>query len=511
MATIKGIVELASIVRFTVVTGAEARPSTAACVLWVGGTTRPLNMAGGDLWFKEVNATASPPQFVTTSLNTLTQNVPFSQGLVLNGTTPMSFTVVTGSLPAGLTIHSTTGVISGTPTASGTYSFTIIAANAQGDATQAFSGTVSATAVAPAIVTTTLNTMTQGTAFTQTLTATGTSPLSWSASGGLLPAGLTLNSSNGTISGTPTGTGPYDFTITVTNTAGNASRQFTGNIGNVGSPPDITTTSLTAMQTGVAFTQTLSRTGSVPMTWGISAGTIPAGLSINSSTGAISGTPTAPGAYSFTVQASNSYGSDTQAYTGTVAAGASSGVYSIMGSAAPPWSLTSYTDAASGSWLSAQYYSFGGEAALSAGSKIVGARLYVPTGSAHIGQAWNAAWYRSTSQLWPGPTGPSLISNYETNGSKKAGSVLVAGWNEILFDLQGDAVPAPGGWFIGVQIGDGTRYLYDSTYTADSVRNPQGKNFFLAEMTGTAVVRSWYRDTGSSARSYGIDVLMSIP
>lgn len=53
------------------------------------------------------------------------------------GTAPITWSVVSGSLPAGLTLAANTGVLSGTPTAAGTSSFTVQAQNAVGTATQA--------------------------------------------------------------------------------------------------------------------------------------------------------------------------------------------------------------------------------------------------------------------------------------------------------------------------------------------------------------------------------------
>lgn len=512
MGTITGLTAAASMMPVTVVTGTEARPSTPGKVWWIGGATKPTFMAEGDIWLRIQSSVPTFPEFVTTALNTVTQNVAFSQGLVLNGTSPFTFTITAGALPTGLTIHSTTGLISGTPTVAGTYSFTVQATNAVGSSSHAFTGSVSSSVVAPDITTTALNTLTQGVAFSQTLNASGTSPMTWTISSGTFPSGLTLNSANGSITGTPTGSGAYSFAVQVTNTAGNDTQTYSGTIGATGTAPVITTTSLTALQAGFAFSQTLGRTGSTPMTWGISAGTIPAGLSINSSTGTISGTPTTAGAYSFTVQATNSFGSDTQAFTGTVAAGSGSDVYSIFGSTTP-FSLTSFSDAAAGSWVSAQFYSFSGDPALSAGSKIIGARLYVPSGSAHLGQFWYAALRRNTAAGFYPAVGTPSQTDYNTNGSKKTGSVLVAGWNEVLFDTEYDVVPGgSGSWLIGVSIGDGTKYLHDSTFTMTSIKNPENKNFYLSEVGDQiAVSRSFYNGGASTARSYGIDVLMRVP
>ncbi|GHU79104.1 hypothetical protein FACS1894191_1150 [Clostridia bacterium] len=69
---------------------------------------------------------------------------------------------------------------------------------------------------APAITTASLPGGTAGTAYNQTLAATGTTPISWSVSGGNLPDGLTLNT-DGTITGTPTVAGTFNFTVGAAN------------------------------------------------------------------------------------------------------------------------------------------------------------------------------------------------------------------------------------------------------------------------------------------------------
>lgn len=511
MASITGINANVAMMIVNVTTGSEARPSTSAHVLWIGGSTKPVNMIGTDLWFRIQDGAATAPSFITTSLTTITQSVAFSQALLLNGTPPMTFSITAGALPAGLALDTNTGVISGTPTASGTYTFTVQALNAVGSISQAFSGTVSSSAIAPTIGTTTLNSLTQGTAFSQTLSVLGTTPITWTVAAGTLPAGLSLNSTLGTITGTPTGTGSYSVTLQATNLAGNDSKTYAGTIAATGTAPAITTTTLTTLTVGSAFSQTLARTGSTPMTWGISAGTIPSGLSINSSSGVIAGTPTTAGAYSFTVQATNSFGSTTQAYTGSVVT-SSPTTYSIFGTGTPSVTPTSYTDGVVGAWNVQQFYQYSGHAALPAGSKIVGARQWVPAGSAHIGKSWKAGMFiNATAQI----SDTNLIDTIATingNGTSKVSPTpLVAGWNEILFNAQYDPPPSAGSWCIGVMIDTGTSYLYDNTLAITPIQNPDGKNFYLAELGTSPVARSLYQDHTSSAHWYGVDVLMLVP
>ena len=73
------------------------------------------------------------------------------------------------------------------------------------------------TPIAPIITTTSLPNGTVGTSYSQTLTATGDTPIKWSVDSGTLPVGLSLNSSTGEISGTPTAVGNASFTIKASN------------------------------------------------------------------------------------------------------------------------------------------------------------------------------------------------------------------------------------------------------------------------------------------------------
>ena len=109
------------------------------------------------------------------------------------GTTPYTWSVSTGTLPAGLTLDPTTGAITGTPTAAGTVDFTVSATDSSSPAmtaNQALSIVVAPATVSPlSITTTSLSGGTVGSAYSAALAATGgTTPYTWSVSTGTLPA-----------------------------------------------------------------------------------------------------------------------------------------------------------------------------------------------------------------------------------------------------------------------------------------------------------------------------------
>jgi hypothetical protein len=131
---------------------------------------------------------------------------------------------------------------------------------------------------------------------------------------------LTLSSSTGIISGTPTTAGSYAFIAQVADSQSPSDTQ-TKQLSIVVNPaqvvpPNITTTSLPNGQRGVAYNQTLQATGGVtPYTWSLASGSLPIGVSLNGATGVISGTPTKKGTFSFVVRVRDSQavpGQDTQ-------------------------------------------------------------------------------------------------------------------------------------------------------------------------------------------------------
>jgi len=174
----------------------------------------------------------------------------------------------------------------------------------------ALSNAMGGGATAPVIMTVSpLASDTVGFPYSTTVSATGSVPIAWSLASGALPAGLQLNSSTGSITGTPTAAGNSTFTVQASNSVGSNTKTFSISVNAIGSAPSITTTSpLTSGKVNTSYSITLSSNGTAPFTWAISNGALPSGLSLNSSTGVIGGTPTTAGTSTFTAQASNGWG-----------------------------------------------------------------------------------------------------------------------------------------------------------------------------------------------------------
>jgi large repetitive protein len=223
------------------------------------------------------------------------------------GASPYTWSAIAGSLPAGVTLHSD-GKIDGTPTTAGTFTFTAAVTDANGArATRDFSLTVAAgltITTAPQ-----LPSAVPGAPYSATLAAAGgRPPYTWSISAGSLPAGVTLNSSSGVVSGTPSIVGTYNFTASVTDSASvTAQKAFTLTVA-----PGLTFTTAAALPDAIAGTPysfTLQASGGrTPYSWRITDGALPDGLALNAVSGAIGGTPAITGTFNFTVEVSDATG-----------------------------------------------------------------------------------------------------------------------------------------------------------------------------------------------------------
>jgi large repetitive protein len=229
----------------------------------------------------------------TASLPNGQVGVAYSAQLAATGGTP-PYTWAASGLPAGITA-TIAGVLSGTPTASGSFNIAATVTDSAGaQASKTFPITI-----APASLTITTASLPNGqvgVAYNAQLAATGgTPPYTWAASG--LPAGITATTA-GVLSGTPTASGSFNATVTVTDTAGTqVSKTLALTIAS--SSLTITTTSLPNATPGTAYSATLAATGGTPpYTWVVNG--LPSGITATPS-GVLGGTPTISG--SFTVAA----------------------------------------------------------------------------------------------------------------------------------------------------------------------------------------------------------------
>jgi hypothetical protein len=249
-------------------------------------------------------ATTQPLAIATSSpLPAGTMGSPYSVTLSASGGTAPYQWSTQGSMPPGLTV-SQSGILSGTPTATGVYSVQIrVTDSTQASATATLSLSINGTALS--VTTSALPTGSVGKSYSASLTAAGgVPPYQWSASSP--PAGLTL-AQTGTLSGTPTASGVFSFTVQVTDSSSlSATAQLTLTINS--SPLTITTNPpLFSGTVGLAYSQPFSATGGKPpYTWSMSGSS--GGLTLDPSAGILSGTPSTAGTFNITVQVTDSAG-----------------------------------------------------------------------------------------------------------------------------------------------------------------------------------------------------------
>ncbi len=261
----------------------------------------------GDLSTNVAVAVGSSSQLSisTTSLPSGTVNTAYGAQLAATGgSTPYAWSIVGGSLPANISLNASTGVLSGTPTAAATATFTVqVRDNQSNTAQRQLSITINPATSTLQITTAALGAATRGSAYNQQLAATGgTGSYNWivTSSPGPLPSGLSLSSS-GMISGTPTVNGGFSFTVQVTDSAQAAAQKLLSLTVNV-PPLSITTAAIPNATSGSLFTFQLAATGGAPgYAWSLALGSLPTGMSLSGS-GVISGTSTGVGGYNFTVQ-----------------------------------------------------------------------------------------------------------------------------------------------------------------------------------------------------------------
>ena len=303
----------------------------------LSGTATSTTAATATVTVKDANGTSASRTYTFTprvmpALATKTYadpyvNVAYS---ATNGAAPTAsggrtpYAWAAESLPAGLSINASTGLISGTPSSATAVTATIRITDANGKtASQTYAFTPRAVLE---IGTKTYPDPYVGMAYLATEgaapTVSGGKPsYSWSATG--LPTDMSINASTGVISGTTTSTTATTATITVRDANNqSASRTFAFT---PRAALAVNTTLPTTMDRTTAVSTTMTATGGKP-TYVWSATGLPTGLAINASSGAVTGTPTANGTFSAVVKATDANG---KSATRTTSITVTSGSYTV--------------------------------------------------------------------------------------------------------------------------------------------------------------------------------------
>jgi len=247
-----------------------------------------------------------------------TVGVSYSQ---LVGTAGFNFTsmaVASGSLPPGLSLAAVGSVsveqIQGTPTQSGSWTFTISASGSAGQrATRTYTFTVSAATQLPLTVAGSPPPGWIGATYS-TVFAAGpvtSGPFTFSATAGSLPPGLTLTAGNGVLSGTPTTAGNFNFTVTAQSAANSGSQAFTIQI--FAAHLSIAPATVPAGAVNQNYSVTFAPSGGTAP-YSIYVDQAPPGLAFsfdnpaNITTATLSGQPSAAGTYAFQIVAKDLHG-----------------------------------------------------------------------------------------------------------------------------------------------------------------------------------------------------------
>lgn len=265
----------------------------------------------------------APPTLVITpaALPAATLGTPYSQSLTTSGgVAPHSYSIVSGSLPVGVSFSSA-GVFSGTPFVAGSYTATVRSTDDAGfSTTQSYTIEATAPVVTMAPAAGALPSATAYVPYSQTFTASGGAGThTFALISGSLPPGVAFSSA-GVLSGSPILPGTYTFTLVASDSSG-APGPFTSAPSTysltVNAPTlSFTPASLPAGTLASAYSQTFSASGGTgPYAYSVASGGLPPGMSLSSG-GVFSGTPILIGNYAFSVTVTDANGfTATNAYT----------------------------------------------------------------------------------------------------------------------------------------------------------------------------------------------------
>jgi hypothetical protein len=299
-------------------------------VLVSGGDDGVNVLATTEVYYNPI--AQAPVVITTTSVPNGFISQPYVQLLLeQNRSGPITWSLASGTLPPGITLGAN-GILSGTPTSVGSFTFTVQVTDGISTTTASF--TIQVSLVPLTFTSNTMPTASSGRPYSQPLPVVGgTKPYNATVTSGTLPAGVAL-SSTGILSGTPSSAGSFTFSVNVSDSSApvqTATQTLTIAVNTL----VITTTALPSGIVGAPYNAAISTVGgTLPLSFSAATAAFPPGLTIqqpaaNSQSGALAGTPTLAGHYTFTesvVDSSAPAQTTTQYYVMDIAAAGTTAV-----------------------------------------------------------------------------------------------------------------------------------------------------------------------------------------
>lgn len=278
-------------------------PFTVAQIGWTSSVPRPAPSAPSGL----VASATSPTQVTLVWQDTSTVEDGFQ--IERRGGSSADYSQI-GVVAANSTTYADTNVQANTA-----YAYRARAFNGTGPSAYSNEASVITPATSPllAIGTNDMPDATVGVSYSRTLTPVGGRPdYSWLIESGSLPPGLSL-AQTGSIAGTPTTAGTFNFVVRVTDGNGSSASKALTLVVKPAAPLTITAGQLPRGSVGTSYSQNIGASGGqTPYTWSIQSGTLPDGLTLNQ-TGIISGVPERPGTASFVLKLTDAVGASVTA------------------------------------------------------------------------------------------------------------------------------------------------------------------------------------------------------
>ena len=285
-------------------------------------TIRASNSEGSDdqQFSVEVLPQLVAPTITSSAITNVLRGNTYTYDVEASGNPEPTYFLITN--PGGMMINSNSGVITWTPTNTGSFNVTVRATNSEGADDQSFAIDVADQPAIPAITSSAVLNAVVGNAYSYDVEASGVPPPSFTLA--TAPSGMSINATTGLISWEPTQEGSFNVVVQAVNSQGTDDQSFTISVASMSIAPSITSAPVSNAIVDSTYTYVVEATGNPAPTFSLSMA--PAGMTIDDISGVISWTPTTEGSFNVSVVATNTGGEDEQSYLLSVVAATSTSI-----------------------------------------------------------------------------------------------------------------------------------------------------------------------------------------